>query len=114
MKAMAASGLHSVVRDESRGPIEVENVLDDFVTRVSIGLEPYARSLSKKTCPFWRIVVSWNVSPESMREWGSQGQVRRLRRPHVSQNAESADQGWNDDASAVQTDGRTGGGPTGR
>ena len=49
-------------------PIRVENVIDDFATRVQVGLEPYARKLSKKTCPFWRIVVVWNGSIESMKQ----------------------------------------------
>ncbi len=52
-------------------PLRVENVIDDFMTRVGIGLEPYARQLRKKTCPFWRIVVVWMVSLESVREWSS-------------------------------------------
>ena len=56
---------------EPADPLRVENVIDDFMTRVRIGLEPYARRLRKKTCPFWRIVVVWNVSLESMSEWGS-------------------------------------------
>ena len=50
-------------------PLRVENVVDDFYTRVPIGLTPYARWLRKKNCPFWRIVVVWNASRESMREW---------------------------------------------
>ena len=50
-------------------PLRVENVIDDFMTRVAIGLKPYAQQLKKKTCPFWRIVVVWMVSLESVREW---------------------------------------------
>ena len=34
-----------------------------------MGLRPYARRLRKKRCPFWRIVVVWSISPESMRDW---------------------------------------------
>ena len=56
-------------------PLRVENVIDDFWTRVQIGLEPHARRLKKKTCPFWRIVVVWNVSLESMREWGRKARL---------------------------------------
>ena len=52
-------------------PLRVENVIDDFIARVHIGLEPYARLLRRKACSFWRIVVVWNVSPESMCEWSS-------------------------------------------
>ena len=50
-------------------PLRVENVIDDFITRVAIGLEPFARQLKKKSCPFWRIVVVWAPSLESVREW---------------------------------------------
>ena len=50
-------------------PLRVENVIDDFTTRVRIGLEPYARQLKKRSCPFWRIVVVWVPSLESVREW---------------------------------------------
>ena len=50
-------------------PLRMENVIDDFITRVGIGLEPYARRLKKKNCPFWRIVVMWMPSLESVREW---------------------------------------------
>ena len=49
-------------------PLRVENVIDDFMTRVQIGLKPYERQLKKKTYPFWRIVVVWMVSLESVRE----------------------------------------------
>ena len=49
-------------------PLRAENVIDDFMTRVTIGLKPYARQLKKKSCPFWRIVVVWLVSRESLRE----------------------------------------------
>lgn len=50
-------------------PLRVENIVDDFYTRVLVGLTPHGRRLRKKNCPFWRIVVVWNISPESMREW---------------------------------------------
>lgn len=49
-------------------PLRAENVIDDFMTRVRTGLKPYARQLRKKSCPFWRIVVVWMVSAESLRE----------------------------------------------
>lgn len=50
-------------------PLRAENAVDDFCTRVLMGLRPYARRLRRKRCPFWRIVVVWSMSPESMREW---------------------------------------------
>lgn len=49
-------------------PSRVENVVDDFMTRVNAGLKPYARQLKRKSCPFWRIVVVWMASLESLRE----------------------------------------------
>ncbi len=52
-----------------KNPLRVENVIDDFFTRVSTGLIPYKRKLKKKNCPFWRIVVVWMPSLESVREW---------------------------------------------
>lgn len=58
-----------------KDPLRVENVLDDFMTRVLVGLMPYARRLRKKNCPFWRIAVVWQASMESMREWVSQGKL---------------------------------------
>ena len=50
-------------------PLRAENVIDDFMARVGIGLESFARQLKKKSCPFWRIVVVWVPSLESAREW---------------------------------------------
>ena len=50
-------------------PYRAENVIDDFVTRVSIGLQPHFRRLRSRKCPFWRIVVIWKPTGQSMREW---------------------------------------------
>lgn len=50
-------------------PYRPENAIDDFTTRVGMGLEPYARRLRKRSCPFWRIVVVWEATGESLREW---------------------------------------------
>ena len=50
-------------------PLRPENVVDDFTTRVQLGLKPYTRRLRKKRCPFWRIVVVWSTSVESTSEW---------------------------------------------
>ena len=62
-------GLPAWFATDALDPLRVENVLDDFRTRVGIGLEPHVRQLRKRTCPFWRIVVVWEGSVESMREW---------------------------------------------
>ena len=50
-------------------PLRVKNVIDDFTTRVQIGLEPLVRQMRRRSCPFWRIVVVWPGSVESIREW---------------------------------------------
>ena len=50
-------------------PHRAENVIDDFVTRVAIGLKPHFRQLRSRRCPFWRIVVVWQITAQSMREW---------------------------------------------
>ena len=55
-------------------PLRVQNVIDDFMTRVTAGLKSYARQLKKGNCPFWRIVVVWMVSRQSLREL--RGKVR--------------------------------------
>ena len=48
-------------------PLRVENVIDDFTTRVLTGLAPHARRLRKRHCPFWRIVIVWKGSVETSR-----------------------------------------------
>ena len=55
-------------------PLRAENVIDDFRTRVTTGLKPYARQLKKRSCPFWRIVIVWMASRESLCEL--RGKVR--------------------------------------
>ena len=65
-------------------PLKVENVIDDLMTRVGIGLKPYARQL-KKSCPFCRIVVVWVPSPESVREWPDKARYAPLFRVLTAQ-----------------------------
>ena len=48
-------------------PRRVNNVIDDFMTRVLIGLQFFAGRLRRKSCPFWRVVVVWMASAESLR-----------------------------------------------
>ena len=55
-------------------PLRVQDVIDDFMTRMTVGLNPYARQLKKRNCPFWRIVVIWMVSRQSLHEL--RGRVR--------------------------------------
>ena len=50
-------------------PLRAENVIDEFVARISIGLEPHARRLSNRQRPFRRIVVAWETGAKSMTEW---------------------------------------------
>ena len=73
-------------------PLRVENVIDNFDTRIKIGLEKYAKQLRKKDCPFWRIVVIWKISKESLYEWNKKVKIdvyndpvyRRISVLHVS------------------------------
>ena len=51
-------------------PWRAENALDDFYTRTSLGLnELKQRVLERKDCPFRRIRVTWDTTPEAWREW---------------------------------------------
>ena len=56
-------------------PLRVENVIDNFNTRIKIGLEKYKKQLRKKDCPFWRIVVIWEGSKESVYEWKTKAKI---------------------------------------
>lgn len=56
-------------------PLRPENVIDDFTTRVHIGLRAHARRLRKKNCPFWRIVVVWKGSLQSARQWRARAKL---------------------------------------
>ena len=50
--------------------MRVENVLDDFITRVHHGLlEIRKNTLKKGNCPFSRITVVWDMSISAMKEW---------------------------------------------
>ena len=60
---------------EPLDPLRVENVIDDFAMRVGIGLKLQARQLRMKSCPFWRIVVIWKGSVESIREWKAKARL---------------------------------------
>ena len=55
-------------------PRRAENALDDFATRVLLGLEHLKdRFLVRDDCAFNRIVVVWDTTPEAWREWGKNG-----------------------------------------
>ena len=51
-------------------PWRAKNALDDFYTRTSLGLnELTQRVLERRDCPFTRIRVTWDTTPEAWREW---------------------------------------------
>ena len=51
-------------------PWRAENALDDFFTRTSLGLnELKKRVLERSDCPYRRIRVTWDTTPEAWREW---------------------------------------------
>ena len=50
-------------------PSRVENAIDDFMVRTKIGIGKYTKQLRQKNCPFWRIIVVWEISKESIYEW---------------------------------------------
>ena len=56
-------------------PIRAENAVDDFTTRVKLGLAGQKRQLRRRDCPFRRVVVVWDVSLESLREWGTKAKL---------------------------------------
>ena len=54
-------------------PRRAENALDDFATRVLLGLEHLKdRLLVRDDCAFNRIVVVWDTTPEAWREMGKE------------------------------------------
>lgn len=56
-------------------PLRAENVIDDFKTRVEFGLKEHTRRLRGRYCPFWRIVIVWKSSAESLREWTRKARI---------------------------------------
>ena len=65
-------------------PLRAENVIDDFVSCVGMGLKPHFRRLRNRRCPFWRIVVVWKTSAQSMREWTSRARFDVYGRPGIA------------------------------
>lgn len=52
-------------------PWRLENALDDFCTRVALGLQELKREmLLRQDCAFSRIVVIWDTTSEAWRKWG--------------------------------------------
>ena len=51
-------------------PFRPANVLDDFMTRTIAGLDELKRmELRNPACPFRRVIVTWDTTPEAMDEW---------------------------------------------
>ena len=51
-------------------PLRAENAIDDFMTRITLGLEDVRRRmLRRRDCPFRKVVVIWDTTPEALCEW---------------------------------------------
>ena len=51
-------------------PFRAENAIDDFMTRTTLGLEEVRRRvLRRRDCPFGKVVVIWDTTPQALREW---------------------------------------------
>lgn len=51
-------------------PWRIENVLEDFWTRTAFGLKELKRKMLRKSnCPFQKIIVVWDTSPEALQKW---------------------------------------------
>ncbi len=51
-------------------PLRAENAVDDFMTRTTLGLqEMRCRVLQRRDCPFRRVIVTWDTTPQALREW---------------------------------------------
>ena len=51
-------------------PFRAENALEDFMTRTGLGLKDIERRILKKPdCPFRRVIVTWDTTPQAFLEW---------------------------------------------
>ncbi len=51
-------------------PFRMENAIDDFITRLGLGLEDVKRRMMwRQDCPFRKVVVIWDTSPQALYEW---------------------------------------------
>ena len=51
-------------------PYRAANSVDDFLTRTSVALKEIRQAvLAKPECPFRKIVVTWDTTPEALRSW---------------------------------------------
>ena len=51
-------------------PFRAENAVDDFMTRTALALEDVRRRvLRRRDCPFRKVMVVWDTSPQALRAW---------------------------------------------
>ena len=51
-------------------PFRPMNAVDDFMTRMALGLEDVRRRvLRRRDCPFRNVIVIWDTTPQALREW---------------------------------------------
>ena len=51
-------------------PFRAMNAIDDFMTRTALGLEVVKRQvLGRQDCPFSNVIVTWDTTPQALREW---------------------------------------------
>lgn len=51
-------------------PLRVENAVDNFMTRTALGLEEIKQSVLRiRDCPFRRVIVVWDTTPQAWRAW---------------------------------------------
>ena len=51
-------------------PFREMNAIDDFMTRTALGLEDVKRRvLGRRDCPFSNVIVTWDTTPQALREW---------------------------------------------
>lgn len=54
-------------------PLRLANVVDDFVTRTTLGLEEIRHKLlRRRDCPFSRVIVIWETTPQALHTWWEQ------------------------------------------
>lgn len=83
-------------------PFRAENAIDDFVTRTTLGLEEVRRRvLRRRDCPFRRVVVIWDTTPQALREWRQErsaqyedAAIRALRIPWARRCGGYCRMGW--------------------
>lgn len=51
-------------------PLRAGNAIDDFMTRTALGMmEIRKKVLSRRDCPFEKVVVIWDTTPQALRTW---------------------------------------------